>query len=158
MGAEVFDYYIFIDYSENLIGYTIIEKEKIKDLLPKISKIKHYKEVNKKSQYLKAIKKMFDKYNITNYFSLYKIKKVMQTLEIFADIADFIVSHKDSLIFISLDEHQSSNFERLVKDIDGNKVLVINEGKLRKDTIEHRLSLIIDNLLNLERVKNEMQS
>jgi len=26
-----FDYYIFIDYSENLIGYNIIEKEKLKN-------------------------------------------------------------------------------------------------------------------------------
>jgi len=28
-----FDYYIFIDYSENLIGYSIIENKKLKNLL-----------------------------------------------------------------------------------------------------------------------------
>ena len=150
-----FDYYIFIDYSENLIGYNIIEGNKVKELLPKISKIKHYKEVNKKSQYMKAIRKMFDKHNITDYFRAYKIKKMVQTLEIFADIADFIVTNKYSKIFISLDDNQSSNFERLVKDIDGDKVLVVKEGKLRNNSFEHRLSLIIDNLLNLERIKNE---
>ena len=155
MGAKQFDYYVFIDYSEDFIGYMIIEKEKVKDLLSKISKIKHYKEVNQKNQYIKAVRKMFDKYNIIGYFHSYKIKKMVQTLEIFADIADFIVTHKDSLIFISLDDNQSSNFERLVKDIDGRRVLVVNEGKLRKDTIEHRLSLIIDNLLNLERIKQK---
>ncbi len=156
MGKREFDYYIFIDYSENFIGYNIIENSKLKELLPKISKIKHYKEVNQKGQYIKAIKKVFDKCDITNYFLKYKIKKMVQTLEIFTDIADFIVSHKDSSIFISLDDHQASNFERLVKDIDGKKVVVINEGKLRKDTIEHRLSLIIDNLLNIERIKHEL--
>ncbi len=37
-----FDYYIYIDYSENLIGYSIIEKSKIRELLPKISKLAHY--------------------------------------------------------------------------------------------------------------------
>ena len=150
-----FDYYTFIDYSENLIGHNIIECSKAKELLPKISKIKHYKEVNQKNQYLKAIRKMFDKYNITDYFLKYKVKKMVQTLEIFADIADFIVTRKNSKIFISLDDNQSSNFERLVKDVEGNKVLVVKEGKLRKNSFEHRLSLIIDNLLNLERIKNE---
>ena len=41
MKKEEFDYYIFMDYSENLIGYIIINKEKIKELLPKIIKLKH---------------------------------------------------------------------------------------------------------------------
>jgi len=45
-----FDYYIFIDYSENLIGYNIIEKEKLKNLLPKISKLKHYKVLTEKKK------------------------------------------------------------------------------------------------------------
>ena len=31
MGAKQLDYYIFIDYSENLIGYSIVENNKIKD-------------------------------------------------------------------------------------------------------------------------------
>ena len=48
MGAKEFDYYIFIDYSEDFIGYNIIGKEKIKELLPRISKIKHYKEIKHK--------------------------------------------------------------------------------------------------------------
>jgi hypothetical protein len=42
---EEFDYYMFIDYSENLLGYNILEYSKIKELLPKISKIKHYKDI-----------------------------------------------------------------------------------------------------------------
>ena len=64
MGAKEFDYYIFIDYSEDFIGYDIIEKEKIKELLSRISKIKHYKEVKHKKEYLKSIRKVFDKNNI----------------------------------------------------------------------------------------------
>ena len=64
MGAKEFDYYIFIDYSEDLIGYNIIERNKIFELLPKISKIKHYKEVKHKKQYLKAIKSNIEKNNL----------------------------------------------------------------------------------------------
>ncbi len=156
MGAKKFDYYIFIDYSEDFIGYSIIELNKIRDLLPKISKIKHYKEVNQKGLYLKAINRTFNKNNILDCLLALKIKKIKQTLEIFADIAEFIKSHENSLIFVSIDDKQSSNFERLVKIVDCDKVLVVKEGRLRKDTIEHKLSLIIDNLLNLERVKNEL--
>ena len=36
---RIIDYYIFIDYSERLVGYIIIQKEKIKELLPRISKL-----------------------------------------------------------------------------------------------------------------------
>jgi hypothetical protein len=37
-----FDYYMYIDYSENLLGYLIIENIKVKELLPNISKFAHY--------------------------------------------------------------------------------------------------------------------
>ena len=40
--SKEFDYYIFIDYSENLIGYIIIDERRINELLSKISKLKHY--------------------------------------------------------------------------------------------------------------------
>ena len=102
MGAKEFDYYIFIDYSEDFIGYNIIEFNKIKDLLPKISKIKHYKEVNHKKQYLGAIKRTLNNNKIINYFLALKIKKVTQTLEIFTDIAEFIKAHGNFLIFVSI--------------------------------------------------------
>ena len=38
-----YDYYIFVDYSEDLIGYNIIEQKKIIELLPKILRFEHYK-------------------------------------------------------------------------------------------------------------------
>ena len=34
-----FDFYIYIDYSENYVGYTIIENEKVKTLSLKVTKI-----------------------------------------------------------------------------------------------------------------------
>lgn len=157
MGARQFDYYIFVDYSKDFIGYNIIELDKVKDLLNKISKIRHYKEVNHKNQYLKSIKINFNKIKIEDYFLALKIKKLTNTLEIFADIADFIKFHENSRIFISMDDKQSLNFERLVNILDKDKVLVVKEGRLRKDSMEHKLSLIIDNLLNIERMKNELQ-
>ena len=149
-----FDYYIFIDYSENLLGYIIVEFNKIKSLLPKISKIKHYKEVSKKSQYLKAIKSSFQKSDILNHLFSFKIKKVIQTLEIYTDIAEFIKSNRNRSIFVSIDDKQSSNFEKLVNIFNEEKVFIVKEGKLRKGSMEQRISLIIDNLLNLDRVKD----
>jgi len=59
MGAKEFDYYIFIDYSVDYLGYLIIEKEQIKEFLPKISKFKHYRELKKKKAYLDSIRKNF---------------------------------------------------------------------------------------------------
>jgi len=53
MGAKEFDYYIFIDYSEDLIGYILLCKDKLRDCLSKISKLKHYKELKNKKLYLK---------------------------------------------------------------------------------------------------------
>ena len=154
MGAREFDYYIFVDYSEDFIGYNIVEFSKVKELIPHISKIKHYKEVNHKSQYLKAIKRILS--NINDYFLALKIKKLTSTLEIFADISDFIKNHGNSRIFISMDDKQSSNFERLVNIANKDNISVVKEGKLRKDSIEHKLSLIIDNLLNIERINHEI--
>ncbi len=156
MGAKQFDYYIFIDYSEEFIGYIIIERGKIQEIMPKISKLRHYKEVNDKNTYLKALKKSINKNCLHNSLYSCKIKKMISTLEIYADIADFIFSNKNSKIFISLDDNQVSNFERMVRDIDGEKVRIIREGKLKRGSVEQRLSLIIDNLLNIER-KDEVR-
>jgi len=153
MGKKEFDYYIFIDYSINLIGYLIIEKKNIKSIISKISKLRHYREVSNKEGYIKSLKSAFEKNNLLDSVYLYKTKKMINTLEIYADIADFISSNKEANIFISLDDNQTSNFERLVKDINGERVLVVKEGKLKKDSVEQKLSLIIDNLLNIERLK-----
>ena len=59
-----FDYYIFIDYSENLVGYLIVENNKISKLLPKLSKFTHFKELKHKSSYIHSIKRVIETKNI----------------------------------------------------------------------------------------------
>ncbi|MBS3066074.1 hypothetical protein J4229_03460 [Candidatus Pacearchaeota archaeon] len=87
MGAKEFDYYMFIDYSENFLGYMILEKARKKEFLPKISKY--------------------------------------------------------------------SNFEKLVRIIDGNNTKVVKENELKNGSIEYKTSLVLDSLLNIERLKHE---
>ena len=52
------DYYIYLDYSETLVGYSIIEEEKVDIILPKITKFHHYKDLKHKKAYLSSIKKI----------------------------------------------------------------------------------------------------
>ena len=55
-GEREYDYYIYIGYSENLIGYMIIEGDKINEILPRTSKFHHYRKIRYKRQYIKSIK------------------------------------------------------------------------------------------------------
>ena len=148
-----FDYYLFIDYSENLIGYNIIEKSKIDEALPKISKLKHYKSVKHKREYLNAIKKMFENENVCGFFLKTKIKEIRQNIEIYTDVADFLKNHANCIAFVSIDNNQYMSFCRLVKIIDGENTKIVKESDLKKDSAEYKLSLVIDNLLNLERTR-----
>ena len=63
-GRKEYDYYIFIDYSENLIGYSIIEQKKINGLLPKISKFHHYRDHRNKKVYIKHISDTIKRENV----------------------------------------------------------------------------------------------
>ena len=155
MGAKEFDYYIFIDYSENLLGYLVIQREKVKEFISKISKFAHYKELKYKSAYLHSIKKVIEKNQILSYLLKYKIKKTMDTPEIYSDILEFIKYHSNCIIFISIDNKQYSNFERLVKIIEGSNIKIVKESELKKDTFEYKVSLVLDTLLNIERLKHE---
>ncbi len=157
MGAKEFDYYIFIDFSENYLGYLIIEKEKIGKVLPIISKFKHYRELKHKSAYLHSIKKVVEKNKILSYLLKNKIRKVPDTPEIYSDVLEFLKEHNNCLIFISVDNKQYSNFERLVKIIDGTNIKVVKESELRIGTFEYRISLVLDTLLNIERLKHEIK-
>ena len=177
-----FDYYIFIDYlqiwfnilhlavadlerqkilrrnflySENLIGYTILETKKINELLPKISRFRHYKDARQKKLYLKNIKNTFKRENLLSYFLKCKIRSVKDTLEIFMDVGEFIKFHANCLIFISVDDKQYLNFEKLVKFVDGESIKVVKESQLKEYSPEYKISLVLDNLLNIERLKNE---
>ena len=137
-----FDYYIFIDYSVNLIGYIIIENKKLFELIPRISKFTHYKEVKNKKE-------------VINYFVKHKIKEMRQNMDIYLEVFDFLKKHSNCIIFISIDDHEYSNFEKFVRVIDGNKTIVKPESKLIKNTPEYRTSLVLDTLLNIERLKRQ---
>ena len=155
MGAREFDYYIFIDYSENLLGYLIIERTKIAEFVPKISKFAHYHDMKHKSAYIRSIKKIIEKDKILSYLLRNKIKKVSDTPEIYSDILEFLNEHSNCLIFASVDNKQYSNFERLIRVIDGQNVKVVKESDLRRNTFEYKISLVLDTLLNIQRLKNE---
>lgn len=152
MRTKEFDYYIFIDYSENILGYMIIESNEIKEFLPRIAKFSHYRKLKHKSAYLNAIKKRIERDKIRGYLFKLKIKKVVNSPEIYADIAVFLRTHDNCIIFISIDDMQYSNFERFVKLIN-DKTKVVKESQLKKDSKEYRMSLVLDTLLNIERLK-----
>ena len=151
MREKEFDYYIFIDYSENLIGYNIIEKSKITELLSKITKLKHYNELEHKREYLNSMKKLFLRYNIPSYVLKMKINNVKDNIDLFSDILNFIKKHESSTIFISVDDFQFRSFNKLVQIVDSDKAKIIKEGQLKKGSMEHKISLIIDTQLNLIR-------
>ena len=148
-----FDYYIFIDYSENLIGYNIISKDKVKELLPKISKFAHYKKLKHKSSYIHPIKKIIEKNRILDFFTKHKIREMRQNLEIYSEVLEFLKKHDNCIIFISIDNHEYSNFQKLVKIIDGEKTVIKQESELIIGTPEYQVSLVLDSLLNIERLK-----
>lgn len=148
-----FDYYIFIDFSENLIGYNIIEHDKILKLLPIISRFRHYKEAENRKLYLKNVKKTFKRENIKSYFLKFEIKELYKNADVYANILQFIKNHENCIIFISVDNRQFKAFNKLVGFVDGKRVIVKKESQLIKGTPEYQLSLVLDNLLNIERLK-----
>lgn len=148
-----FDYYIFIDYSENLIGYSIIEKEKLKELFPKISRLRHYREAGDRKQYLKNVKNTFKKDNIKSSFLKLKIKGMHKNIEIYLDVLEFLKKHENRIIFISIDNHQYPAFRKMINVVDGDNIVVKQESELIRGTPEYQTSLILDNLLNIERLR-----
>ena len=155
MGAKQFDYYVFIDYSESFLGYLIIEQSKIREIIPKISKFAHYKELKHKSAYIHSIKRVIENNKVLQYLLKVKIKRTTDTPEIYSDILEFLKEHDNCLVFISVDNKQYSNFERLVNIIDGTHTKVVRENELRKDTFEYRISLVLDTILNIERLRHK---
>ncbi len=147
-----FDYYIFIDFSENLIGYSIIENEKLKELLPKISKFAHYKNLRYKKLYLKSIKNRIEKEKVLSYFLKYKIRELYKNADIYTDVLEFIKKHDNCIIFISIDNRQYKAFSKLIDFVDGKKIVVKKESEIIKGTPEYKASLVLDTLLNIERL------
>lgn len=155
MGKKNFDYYIYIDYSECLIGYLIIKKESVKECLLQTSRFKHYREAKQRKLYLKNASKTFKKKEILGSFLKRKVRNVLETPEIFADIAEFLKESKGGRIFICVDNRQFSNFEKFVEVIDGENIKIVRESELNKNSQEYKINLILDTWLNIERRKNE---
>ena len=68
-------------------------------------------------------------------------------------IEGFIKKNDNCIIFISIDNRQYKAFNKLVGFVDGKKVIVKKESELVKGTPEYQTSLVLDNLLNIERNK-----
>ena len=76
-----FDYYIFIDFSENLIGYSIIENNKLKELLPKILRFRHYEDAKNRKLYLKNPNLFFEienKRDAQEYGNLFRCLRIFK--------------------------------------------------------------------------------
>lgn len=147
-----FDYYVFIDYSEKLIGYSIIEKDNLKKLLPRILRFRHYREAGNRKIYLKNVNKTFKRDNIKSYFLKVKIKEMRKNMEIYLDVLEFLKKHENCIIFISVDNRQYPAFRKMINIVDGEDVVVKQESELVKGTPEYQVSLVLDNLLNIERL------
>ena len=148
-----FDYYIFIDFSENLIGYSIIENNKLKELLPKILRFRHYKDAKNRKLYFKNANNTIKRDNPQSSFLKLKIKGMHKNMEIYLDVLEFLKKHENCIIFISIDNRQYSAFEKMVNIVDGKKVIVKQESELIKGTPEYQVSLVLDNILNIERLR-----
>jgi len=153
MKRKEFDYYIFIDYSENLIGYNIIEREKVPELLLRISRFRHYRSSRDRKIYLKNAWKTISRENIKSYFLRFKIKEKNKNMEIYLDVFEFLKKHDNCIVFISVDNHEYSNFRKMVDIINGEKIVVKKESELREGTAEYQMSLVLDTMLNIERLR-----
>ena len=153
-----FDYYIFIDYSENLIGYSIIENNKLKELLPKILRFRHYRGAGDRKSYIRNIrniKKVFKANNIKSSFLKLKIKDMHKNIEIYLDVLEFLKKHENCIIFISIDNSQYPAFRKMINIVNRENIIIKQESELIKGTPEYQASLVLDNLLNIERLKDE---
>jgi len=149
---KIIDYYIYIDYSENLVGYNIIERKNLSLILPKIIKFRHYKEERHKRIYLIKIRREIKNLNLDSLILKQKIKPIKDNLLVFAEIVEFVKGHDNCRIFASVDNNQFNAFTKLLDMIlHKDNIIIVKESELKKGSVEHRLSLIIDTKLNLER-------
>lgn len=150
---RAFDFYIFIDYSQDMVGYNIIHKEKVPIILSKIIKFRHYKEERHKRIYLLKIRKEIKNLNLMPLILKQKIMHLKDNLLLFAEILEFVKKNDNCLIFMSVDNNQFNAFVRLLDLVPHKEhITVVKESDLKRASAEHKLSLIIDTMLNLERM------
>ncbi len=122
-------------------------------MLPKISKFEHYKGRKNRKIYLKHINDTIKREKIKFYFEKIKIEKSRKNVELFIEILEFIKKHKNCIIFLSVDDYQFKKLRKLLSLVDGENTEIRKESELKKGTPEYKVSLVIDNLLNIERRK-----
>ena len=150
---RTFDYYIFIDYSHDLIGYNIIERQKLNLILPRIVKFRHYKEERHKNTYLLKIKKEIKSMKFASFLLKQKIMRIKDNLLLFTEIIEFVKKNDNCLIFMSVDNNQFNAFIRLLNIVPHQEhIKIIKESDLKRRSMEYQLSLIIDTMLNIERM------
>ena len=146
-------YYVFIDYSMNLIGYNIIEHENIPKLIPLLVKFRHYKTQRHKGTYILKMKRDINNSGINGLLYKQKITEIRYNMLIFLDVLEFVKKNDNCAIFMSIDNNQHNAFIKLFNMIPHkDHVKIVKESELRKKSIEYRLSLIIDNMLTIERL------
>ena len=68
-------------------------------------------------------------------------------------MADFVKKFDYCKIFVSVDNNQFDAFTKLLSLIPHKEhIKVVKESELKKGSVEYRLSLVIDNMLALEKV------
>lgn len=98
MGKLNFEYYIFIDYSEDFLGYLIISQKKISEALKNTLKFAHYRHVKNKRAYLKSIRDRTNNQNLRQYF-ITKVRKTSENFEIYNDILAFLKENPKKTYF-----------------------------------------------------------
>ena len=69
------------------------------------------------------------------------------------DIEEFIKRYNNCKIFASVDNNQFNSFVKLLDIVPHkNHVILVKESDLKKGSVEYKLSLIIDTMLNIERM------
>lgn len=74
-------------------------------------------------------------------------------MEIYLDILEFLKKHENCIIFVSVDNSQYPAFRKMVGIVDGENIVIKQESELIRGTPEYQASLVLDTLLNIERLK-----
>ena len=101
------------------------------------------------------MKKLFKKNKILEFLDKEGITELRQNIEICSEIFDFCKKNPEARIFISVDDRQYNGFMKMEKILDKGRFTIVKEGKLKKGSEVHKMSLIIDTLLNIKRRKQK---
>jgi len=74
---------------------------------------------------------------------------------LFIEILQFIKRHNNCVLFLCVDDYQFRKLRKLISLIDRENTDVRRESELKKGTPEYQTSLVIDNLLNIERLREK---